>query len=136
MSRRATWEVPGNGKERYQTEMVRGRRLRPVQLVLLGWALVSFLVALSPAGTGGLPRVLDEVVFLTLGPGCALMVLLCRTLPPPVAGVLSIAASLTVLVLSSMLLLVVGGWTVWGVAALVTAATAVFTLVPSGMWRS
>jgi TRAP-type C4-dicarboxylate transport system permease small subunit len=64
------------------------------------------------------------------------MVLLCRTLPPPVAGVLSIAASLTVLVLSSMLLLVVGGWTVWGVAALVTAATAVFTLVPSGMWRS
>ena len=97
------------------------RRLLPP--VLAGWAALSVVVALLPPGAGGLARVLNAVVFLSLGPGCALGSLLATRLPRAVLPVVALAASLTVLLLSSQVLLALGMWTAWRVAALVGAAT-------------
>lgn len=109
--------------------------------VLLLWAAASLLLAFLPVGAGGLPRAVNAVVFMTLGPAVALMVLLTlparsrsrrgAALPPALAGVISLATSLTVLVLSSELLLLTGLWSAWGVAAMVAVATVTLTLVPT-----
>lgn len=96
---------------------------RALPLVLPGWAALTVLVALLPAGAGGLLRAVNALLFLTLGPGCALAFLLARRLPPAVLMVVALATSLTVLLLSSQLLLILGIWAAWRVAALVAAVT-------------
>ncbi|MBA2465531.1 MAG: hypothetical protein H0V42_11245 [Nocardioidaceae bacterium] len=108
-------------------------KIRTLRAIILAWAVLSFLVALLPGGVGGVPRVVNAVLFMTLGPGCALMALLLfrRSLPAwsaALAGVVAIAASLTILVLSSQLLLMVGLWTVGSVAGAVTLATIALVL--------
>jgi hypothetical protein len=105
-------------------------RFRPPQVALLTWATVSFLLALLPTGTGGTVRAVNAVSFLTLGPACAIVLLLSRRVPPAVAGVIGVAASLTVLMLSSQLLLITGIWAPWGVAALVALITVALVVVP------
>jgi hypothetical protein len=107
-----------------------------LQKALLTWATVSFLIALLPSGAGGLARAVNAVVFMTLGPACALAVLLVRAVPPAVAGVVAVAASLTVLVLSSQMLLIIGVWAPWRVAALVALTTIALVLVPIRMWTA
>jgi hypothetical protein len=96
---------------------------RALQLALPIWATVSLLLALLPSGVGGLARAVNAVLFLTMGPGCAVAGLLARRLPPAVVGVVAVATSLTVLLLSSQMLLIVGMWAPWRVAALVALAT-------------
>lgn len=103
--------------------------LRALQLLLPAWAVVSVLVALLPAGVGGLVRVVNAVLFLTMGPGCALAGLLARRLPAAVVLVVGLSASFTVLLLSSQLLLILGVWRAWRVAALVGAATIALVVV-------
>jgi hypothetical protein len=107
-----------------------------LQKALLTWATVSFLIALLPSGAGGLARAVNAVVFMTLGPACALAVLLVRAVPAAVAGVVAVAASLTVLVLSSQMLLIIGVWAPWRVAALVALTTIALVLVPIRMWTA
>jgi hypothetical protein len=107
-----------------------------LQKALLTWATVSFLIALLPSGAGGLARAVNAVVFMTLGPACALAVLLVRAVPAAVAGVVAVAASLTVLVLSSQMLLIIGLWAPWRVAALVALTTIALVLVPIRMWTA
>jgi hypothetical protein len=99
------------------------KRPRALQLALPIWATVSLLLALLPSGVGGLARAVNAVLFLTMGPGCAVAGLLARRLPPAVVGVVAVATSLTVLLLSSQMLLIVGMWAPWRVAALVALAT-------------
>jgi hypothetical protein len=108
--------------------------IRAPQVVLLAWAAVSFLAALLPAGVGGIPRAVNAIVFLALGPGCALLVFLVRSLPVVVSAVIAIAVSLTVLVLSSQMLLLLGVWTYWGVAAIVAWFTVALTVMPALLW--
>lgn len=109
---------------------------RAVRAVIVVWALLSLVLALLPSGVGGVPRVLNAVVFMTLGPGISLMVLL-RSRPflsdwsTTVAGVVSVATSLTVLVLSSQLLLLLGHWSVAGIAGIVTLATVAIVALSS-----
>jgi hypothetical protein len=103
-------------------------RLGRAQLLVMAWAVASYLVALLPVGTGGLPRAVNAVVFMTLGPGCALMLALIRAFPPALAGVVAVAGSLTTLLLSSQVLLLLGVWTAWRVAALVTWVTVAVVL--------
>jgi hypothetical protein len=103
-------------------------RINRLQILVMAWAVASYLVALLPAGTGGLPRAVNAVVFMTLGPGCALMLALARSFPPAVAGVIAVAGSLTTLLLSSQLLLMLGLWAAWRVAALVTWVTVALVL--------
>jgi hypothetical protein len=109
-------------------------RFRVLQVALLTWATVSFLMALLPSGVGGLARAVNAVVFMTLGPACALAGLLVRAVPPAVAGVIAVAASLTVLVLSSQMLLIMGLWAPWRVAALVALTTIALVLGPIRRW--
>jgi len=105
-------------------------RYRPAQVALVCWAATSLLVAMLPAGVGGWPRTLNAVVFLVFGPGCALAWHLGRSVPPAVAAVIALAASLAVLLLSSQLLLILGLWAPWGVTALVYLATVGLVAVP------
>jgi hypothetical protein len=105
-------------------------RYRPAQVALVCWAATSLLVAMLPAGAGGWPRTLNAVVFLVFGPGCALAWHLGRSVPPAVAAVIALAASLAVLLLSSQLLLILGLWAPWGVTALVYLATVGLVAVP------
>jgi hypothetical protein len=107
-----------------------------LQKALLTWATVSFLIALLPSGAGGLARAVNAVVFMTLGPACALAVLLVRAVPAAVAGVVAVAASLTVLVQSSQMLLIIVVWAPWRVAALVALTTIALVLVPIRMWTA
>jgi hypothetical protein len=100
-----------------------------LRLSLSTWAAVSFLLALLPPGAGGLVRAVNAVLFMTMGPGCALAGLLARRLPPAVVGVVAVATSLTVLLLSSQMLLIVGMWAPWRVAALVALTTMVLVVV-------
>jgi len=58
-------------------------RLRRSQVVVLAWTGLSFLLSLLPQGVGGAPRVVNAVLFMALGPACALMVLLLDRGPPP-----------------------------------------------------
>lgn len=102
-------------------------RLLPAMLA--GWAALSVVVALLPPGVGGLARVLNTVVFLGLGPGCALASLLATRLPRAVLPVLALATSLTVLLLSSQVLLALGIWAAWRVSAFVGAATIAVAIV-------
>lgn len=96
-----------------------GGRLRLLRIALACWAAVSLAVALLPAGDGGTVRALNALAFLTLGPACALGVVLTGVVPPAVSWVVALTASLTVLLLSSQLLLLIGLWSVGGVTALV-----------------
>jgi hypothetical protein len=105
-------------------------RFRVLQVALLTWATVSFLIALLPPGTGGSARAVNAVVFMTLGPACALARLLLHAVSPAVVGVIAVAASLTVLVLSSQMLLIMGLWAPWRVAALVALTTIALVLFP------
>jgi hypothetical protein len=109
-------------------------RLRVLRVALLTWATASFLLALLPSGAGGLARAVNAIVFLTLGPACALAGLLVRKVPTAVAGVIAVAASLTVLVLSSQLLLLIGLWAPWRVTAFVALTTVALVWVPIRMW--
>jgi hypothetical protein len=68
---------------------------RALQLALTIWATASLLLAPLPSGVGGLARVVNAVLFLTMGPGCALAGLLARRLPPAVVGVVAVATSHT-----------------------------------------
>ncbi|WP_446219649.1 hypothetical protein [Micromonospora sp. IBHARD004] len=106
-------------------------RLRPTQLVLIGWTLLSFLLALLPTGVGGSPRAVNAVLFMTLGPGCAMLLVILRTLPVAVAAVVAIGTSLAILVLSSQALLIVGMWRPWGITGLVALTTTALTLLPT-----
>lgn len=103
-------------------------RLSRAQVLVIAWAVTSYLVALLPAGTGGLPRAVNAVLFMTLGPAGAVMLALTRVFHPGVAGVIAIAGSLATLVLSSQVLLLLGLWTAWRVAALVTWVTVALVL--------
>lgn len=96
---------------------------RAVPVALATWATVSFLLALLPPGVGGVARAVNAVLFLTTGPGCAVAGLLHRRVPPAAVGAVAVAMSLSVLLLSSQLLLVMGMWAPWRVAALVTLTT-------------
>ena len=98
-------------------------RSRAIEVALPVWAATTALAAPRPAGLGGWPRAINAIAFLTLGPGLALLSLLLRLVDPVVAGVISVAGSLTVLVLSSQLLLLLGLWSPWGVAAMVATVT-------------
>lgn len=103
-------------------------RLSRPQLLVMAWAVASYLVALLPAGTGGLPRAINAVLFMTLGPACGLMLALTRVFPAAVSAVIAIAGSLATLLLSSQLLLLLGLWSAWRVAALVTWVTIALVL--------
>jgi hypothetical protein len=103
-------------------------RLSRAHILVMAWALASYLVALLPAGTGGVPRAVNAVVFMTLGPGCAAMLWLTRLFPLALASVIAVACSLTTLLLSSQVLLVLGQWSAWRVAALVTWVTVALVL--------
>jgi hypothetical protein len=106
-------------------------RLRPVQVVLLSWTLLSFVLAVLPPDMGGTVRALNAVLFITLGPGCALFLLLLEYMPPAEAAVVAIGTSLVTLVLGSQVLLIMGFWRTWGVTGIVALVTAALTLLPS-----
>lgn len=106
-------------------------RLHPAQLVLVSWALLSFGLSLLPTGVGGPPRAVNAVLFMTLGPGCAMLVFLLRFLAPAVAVVVAGGTSLAILVLGSQVLLIAGVWRAWGVTALVALATIAIALLPN-----
>lgn len=98
------------------------------QLAVSGWAAVSLVVALLPPGAGGPARAVNAVLFLTAGPGCALAGLLGGRVPWAMAASVAVAASLAVLLLSSQLLLILGLWAPWRVAALAALATIVLVV--------
>ena len=100
---------------------------RPQLLVFL-WADLSFLLALLPHGVGGVPRAVNAVLFMTLGPACAVLLLL-RSLPPVVAVVVGMGVSLGTLIRASQALLILGIWTAWGVAGIVAITTIGLTLL-------
>lgn len=102
--------------------MIRDLSQRP-RLLVIAWVAVSMAVALLPPGVGGLPRVLNALLFMGFAPGVAVVVALRRSITLPVACVTGLVASLTILVLSSQLLLALDMWTAPGVAAIVSAAT-------------
>ncbi|HET9499734.1 MAG TPA: hypothetical protein VFO98_05705 [Marmoricola sp.] len=102
------------------------------QWLLLAWAVVTFLLSLLPEGVGHDPRALNALLFLCLGPACALMLLLRGALPASGAAVVALGASLGILVLSSQLLLILGAWTAGGVTAIVAVVTIVVAFTP---WR-
>jgi hypothetical protein len=106
-------------------------RLTPVQWTLLGWALTTTLVGLLPQGVGGGVRAFNALLFLSLGPGCALMLLLVGVLPLATALVVALGSSLGVLLLASQLLLLMSLWRDWSVTALVAMVTVALVLAPS-----
>jgi hypothetical protein len=104
--------------------------LAPVHWALLGWAVATFSVGLLPEGVGDGLRTVNALVFLTLGPGCALLLVLVDVMPLPTALVVSLGASLGVLLLSSQVLLVMGLWRHSTVTALVATVTVGLVLAP------
>ena len=109
-------------------------RQRKVQAAISVWAVASFVVALWPPGVGGLARAVNAVLFMTFGPACALVIVLTRQVDRAIALAVSVAASLTILVLASQLLLVTGLWAAWRVAGIVAFATVALALLPA--WRA
>ena len=109
-------------------------RQRKVQAAISVWAVASFVVALWPPGVGGLARAVNAVLFMTFGPACALVIVLTRQVDRAIALAVSVAASLTILVLASQLLLVMGLWAAWRVAGIVAFATVALALLPA--WRA
>ena len=103
-------------------------RFGRAQVLVMAWAVASYLIALLPAGTGGLPRAVNGVLFMTLGPACGLALALTRRFPAAVACVMSVGGSVATLLLSSQLLLLLGLWSAWRVAALVTWVTVALVL--------
>lgn len=101
-----------------------------LQLLIMAWALTTFLVSLLPEGMGDDPRALNALVFLCVGPGCALLGWLMRSMPPSVAGVVALGSSLAILVLSSQILLLVDAWRAWAVTAIVAIVTVALALLP------
>ena len=99
------------------------------RILLVAWALGTFLVSLLPEGVGGAPRLVDVVLFLCLGPACALVVLLMRSMPPSVAGVVALGSSLAILVLSSQVLVLLGVWGFSSVTGIVCLVTVVLVVV-------
>lgn len=106
-------------------------RLTPVQWALLGWAVTTTLVGLLPEGVGGGLRAFNALLFLSLGPGCALMLLLVGVIPLATALVVALGSSLGVLLLTSQLLLLMSLWRDWSVTALVAMVTVALVLTPS-----
>jgi hypothetical protein len=106
-------------------------RSRALQKALTGWATVSVVISVLPPGFGGSARAVNAVVFLTFGPACAIASLLARAVHLALAAVIAIAASLTVLLFSSQILLILGLWAPWRVAALVALTTVGLTWVPT-----
>lgn len=106
-------------------------RLTPVQWTLLGWALTTTVVGLLPEGVGGGLRAFNALLFLSLGPGCALMLLLIGVLPLATALVVALGSSLGVLLLASQLLLLMSLWRDWSVTALVALVTVALVLAAS-----
>jgi hypothetical protein len=105
-------------------------RLTPVQWTLLGWAFVTTMVGLLPEGVGGGLRAFNALLFLSLGPGCALMLLLIGVIPLATALVVALGSSLGVLLLTSQLLLLMSLWRDWTVTALVAMVTVALVLAP------
>lgn len=106
-------------------------RLTPVQWTLLGWALTTTVVGLLPEGVGGGLRAFNALLFLSLGPGCALMLLLIGVLPLATALVVALGSSLGVLLLASQLLLLMSLWRDWSATALVALVTVALVLAAS-----
>lgn len=102
--------------------------LAPAQWLLLGWAAVTFAVDLLPEGVGAELRTFNALLFLALGPGCALMLVLIHVVPLPTAMVVALGSSLGVLLLSSQVLLLMGLWRHSAVTGLVAAVTVVLVL--------
>ena len=105
-------------------------RPRLPELAILGWVVVSLALSLLPTGVGGPARAINAVVFMGFGPGCAVMVRLAGRWSGLVCSVIALAVTLTVLILSSQLLLVLGAWSVPAVAGLVALVTVMLALVP------
>ena len=99
------------------------------RLLLMAWALATFLLSLLPGDVGGQPRLVNAVLFLCLGPACALVILLRRSMPLSVACVVAIGSSFAILVLSSQLLLLLGVWESSSVTAIVGMVTVVLAVV-------
>ena len=103
---------------------------RAARPVLVTWAVGSLLLALLPPGVGGSGRALNAVLFMTMGPAFAVGTVLLDRVTTAVATVIALATSLTLLVLSSEGLLMLGLWSPWRVAALVALATVAPTVIP------
>ena len=106
-------------------------RLTPVHWTLLGWALVTTMAGLLPEGVGGGLRAFNALLFLSLGPGCALMLLLVGVIPLATALVVALGSSLGVLLLTSQVLLLMSLWHDWSVTVLVAMVTVALVLTPS-----
>jgi hypothetical protein len=104
--------------------------LGTVRWALRGWAVATFLGGLLPEGVGDGLRTFNALVFLTLGPGCALLLVLRDVMPLPTALVVALGASLGVLLLSSQVLLVMGLWRHSTVTGLVATVTVGLVLAP------
>ena len=116
------------------------RRISGASVLVVLWSLGSCALALSPAGTGGVPRAVNSVAFLLLGPGVAMATLLRRryavggrpVLAPGLVAVISETFSITLLVLTGMALLLVGAWSVTAVVAVITAVAVLLAMWPTG----
>ena len=115
-------------------------RVNGASAAVVGWSVLSCALALSPAGFGGVPRAVNSVAFLLLGPGVALATFLRRRytvdshflLAPGVVAVVSETFSLTLLVLLGMLLLLVGAWSTVAVVLVVTLVSVGVAVCPAG----
>jgi hypothetical protein len=125
--------------------MTRWLPRRNSQQLLLVWCFVSAFLGVLPTGVGGVPRALNSIVYMLFGPGIAMALLLQRRrplnqqphaqlgigLPPTARAVLAATFSLTLLVLSNMVLLLSGVWSVASSVAAVTIGAVVVTLWPA-----
>jgi len=115
-------------------------RVRLASAAVVVWSALSCALALSPAGFGGVPRAVNSIAFLLLGPGVALATFLRRRytvgsramLAPGVVAVVSETFSLTLLVLIAMVLLLVGAWSVGAVVVAVTVVAVGVAVCPAG----
>jgi hypothetical protein len=116
------------------------RRMSGASAAVVVWSLASCALALSPAGVGGVPRAVNSVVFLLMGPGIALATFLGRRytigsrrlLSPGLVAVISETFAVTLLVLTGMVLLLVGAWSVEAVVGVVTAVAVLVAVWPAG----
>ena len=105
--------------------------------------MLSCVLALSPSGFGGVPRAVNSIAFLLLGPGVALATFLHRrytaasgvVLEPVVVAVISETFSVTLLVLIGALLLLVGVWSVAAIVVLLTLVAVGVAVSPAGTVR-
>jgi len=120
---------------------------RNSQQLLLVWCFVSTFLGVLPAGVGGVPRALNSIVYMLMGPGIAMAMLLQRRHPisqqhphaplgtaglsPAARAVVAGTFSLTLLVLSNLVLLLTGVWSVASSVAAVTIGAVVVTLWPT-----